>query len=466
MRAFAVLSLLFLACSAASAADLSVGFAEADITPKVDDPKRPVWMAGYGPGRQAEKVHDPLMVRALVLSDGKQKIAIACADLVGLQYPTVQQIRAQLKGIDYVLVSSTHNHEAPDVIGIWGRSFAQRGVDDDYIKLVVDQTVAAIRTAEKQLAKASAGYGTAEDESLLGDSRKPDVRDGVLRVLKFTSGTKTAGLLVQWNCHPECLGSKNKQLTADFVAATVEKLKRVHGCPVVYVSGAVGGLMAPPDGVIHDKSGKELLEGDFEYARVYGEASADLATKAIAAARPIELTPFTIAARPIAVLVTNPYYRTAQTLGVVKRGGLVWQGDVDKRGAAMTSKTANEAMAVESEVAYLQLGELSVAGIPGEIYPELVYGKYPAQAEPGIDFPSAKLEPAVVEILPSKKWLLIGLANDELGYIIPQRQWDNVAPYAYNRSKSQYGEINSCGSDVAPLLMEALQRRVAEAKTP
>lgn len=449
--------------SVAAADNLSVGFAEADITPKVDDPKRPVWLAGYGPGRQATTVHDPIFVRALVLRDGRDKIAIACADLVGLQYPTVQRIREQLKDFRYVLVSSTHNHEAPDVVGIWGRSFAQRGVDDQYLQSIVDRTVAAIRKADEQIVAAEAAYGTAEDETLLGDSRLPDVRDGILRVLKFSSHGKTAGLLVQWNCHPECLGSKNKELTADFVASTVNQLKKRYDCPVVYVSGAVGGLMAPPDGVVRDAQGKELLEGDFAYSQAYGEAVAGLADKAVANATPITLTPFLVSAKPVAVRVTNAYYKTAQALGVVQRKAIVWQGDTDKIGSPLTGK-AGEQMAVESEVAYLRLGELSIAGMPGEVYPELVYGKYPAQAEVGVDFPDAPLEPSVAGTLPGKKWLLIGLANDELGYIIPRRQWDDSAPFAYGRRKSQYGEINSCGSDVAPLLMEAFQRRVAEAK--
>lgn len=465
MRVVVLIVLLWgLLLSPTVAGELSVGFAEADITPQVDDPRRPVWLAGYGPGRQATKVHDPIFVRAIVLQDGKDKIAIACADLVGLQYPTVQRIREKLKDFRYILVSSTHNHEGPDVVGIWGRTFAQRGVDDAYLQTIVDKTAQAIRGAESQLESATAAYGTAEDPSLLGDSRLPDVRDGVLRVLRFTRQEKTCGLLVQWNCHPECLGSKNKELTADFVASTVAALKQKHRCPVVYVSGAVGGLMAPPDGLFRDAQGEELREGDFAYSDAYGTAVAKLADKAIAVATPVELTPFKVAAKPLAVPVTNAYYRTAQALGVVQRKALAWQGDAEKLGPTLSEAPAGASMAVESEVAYVGLGDLAVAAIPGEIYPELVYGRYPAEAEKGVDFPDAPLEPSVVSLLPTQKWMLIGLANDELGYIIPRRQWDNVAPFAYGRTKSQYGEINSCGSEVAPVLLKALQQRVAEAR--
>ena len=53
-------------------------------------------------------------------------------------------------------------------------------------------------------------------------------RFGVLRVIKLTKagGSDTTGLLVQWNCHPESLGSRNLELTADFPWATVAALKK------------------------------------------------------------------------------------------------------------------------------------------------------------------------------------------------------------------------------------------------
>ena len=46
--------------------------------------------------------------------------------------------------------------------------------------------------------------------------------------------------------------------------------------------------------------------------------------------------------------------------------------------------------------------------------------------------------------------MMIGLANDEIGYIIPKTQWDAKKPYAYGRTKApQYGEENSPGPEVA-----------------
>jgi hypothetical protein len=222
-------------------------------------------------------------------------------------------------------------------------------------------------------------------------------------------------------------------------------------------------LLAPPRrGRIKDAAGNELQEGDYEYARIYGEEVATLAAKAVDAAQPIKLTPFTVSARPIAVPLTNVLYRAARVAGVLQREGRQWTGNFETLGERIDGDNVDKPTAVESEVAYLRLGELHVACIPGEIYPELVYGKYQEPVDPGADFPDAPLEPSVESLMPGKKWMLFGLANDEVGYIIPKRQWDRAPPYAYGRDQPQYGEINSCGPDVAPVLMEALKRRVAE----
>jgi hypothetical protein len=443
---------------------LLAGFAAVDITPELGGTK-PIYLAGYGMGRKAAGVHDPLYARAVVLASGNERIAIASVDLVGLQYPAVKAIRAKLPEFRYVLVSSTHNHEGPDVIGIWGRGPLHRGVNDDYLDRVVERVVESVKQAAARLVPVTAAYGTAEDESLLSDSRLPIVKDGVLRVvrLKRAGLQDTVGLVVQWGCHPESLGPKNRDITADFPWATVAALEKQYGCPVVYLSGAVGGLMSNPSGRVFDDAGKSLPDGNFEYARRYGELVAALADKAITSAQPLDVTPFKVASKAIAVPVHNSLYRAARAIGVIQREGFVWSGDFQTLGDPMTPETAGQESAVESEVAYLRLGELHVACIPGEIYPELVYGRFQEPVEPNVDFPDAPLEPTITSLMPSPKWLLVGLANDELGYIIPKRQWDKAAPHAYGKDGGQYGEINSCSSEVAPIIMQALKLRVEDA---
>lgn len=446
-----------------SAQGLKAGFAQTDITPTLEDGRK-VWIAGYDQNRPATGVHDQLACRCVVLDDGDHQIALAAVDLVGLQYPVVQRIRERLPELHYVLVSSTHNHEGPDVIGLWGPSPIQSGVDPKYVDFVVDQVVAAVQQARQQLTPVNASYGTAQNRALLRDSRLPLIFDDTLRVigLKNESG-QYAGLIVQFSNHPESLGSENQQLTADFPHYVVAALREAYHCPVVYFSGAVGGLMTNPH-TIRAADGRELHDGNFEFAEEYGQQIANTFRQAIDNAQPVTLTPLRVSAKPVAARLENILYQTARALGVLQRKGVVWQGDAEQIGPPAEAQTPADQVAVETEVAYIRMGQVDIAAIPGELYPELVYGKFQEPAEPNVDYPVAPLEPHLTKILPSDKFLVIGLANDELGYIIPRRQWDAVAPYAYGRDDSQYGEVNSCGVSVAATLMEAMARRVAEAR--
>lgn len=457
------LAISIVSCTVAVAdADMRVGFAHRDITPELRA-ERPVWLAGYGAGRRATGVHDPLFARCVVLKHGRQKIALVSVDLIGLQLAETRRIRQRLDDFDYVLVASTHNHEGPDVIGLWGPSHFQRGVDDEYLSLVVQRVVQSVRSADEAATPVrSIWYATATDETLVHDSRQPIVKDATLRALEFRGpNEQPLGLIVQWNCHPEAMGSRNTMLTADFPAATIEWLQQKHKVPIVYFSGAVGGLLAPPrGGRVTDETGVELKEGDFAYAWRYGQMVGELTERALRNGRPISLTPFSVDSRDVALPLENPLYKAGRELGVLRREAFEWTGDATSPGPSITLENAAADKALVTEVATLRLGELLLAAIPGELYPELVTGAIQTPADPAADFPDAPAEPHVISMMGDRAWMLFGLANDEVGYIIPRRQWDERPPFAYGRSKSQYGEINSCGPTVAPLLMQALRDSV------
>jgi hypothetical protein len=297
------------------------------------------------------------------------------------------------------------------------------------------------------------------------DSRLPEVKDGTLRLLRFNrpGEEKPSGILVQWNCHPESLDSKNTEITADFPWSTIKALEEKHGCPVAYFTGAVGGLMSNPNDWTDD-DGQAYKAGTFTYAEAYGRAKARIAEQALAAVEPIELTPFAVSARPACLPIHNIGFRQLRAAGALPREAVAWTGDPEKPGEVLGDREVEGDIAMVTEVVYLRLGDLHIAGIPGEVYPELVYGRYQEPVEPNVDFPDAPLEPSVVATLPGPKILVFGLANDEVGYIIPKRQWDEKPPFAYGREKGQYGEINSVGPETAPILMETLGRCVKAAK--
>ena len=453
MRLMTILTLALpvLTASSLSAAPISVGFAEVDVSPEIG--KKPVLMAGFGMNRVATKIHDPIMARAIVLSDGKVKLAMVCVDVVGLFNPSVQRVRDQLKGFDHILVSSTHNHEAPDTLGLWGKSPFQSGVDADYLKKIEDGAAKAVQLAETARRPADAKLGTAKGPELLHDARLPEVKHDELVAILFESATpeKPAGILVQWNCHPETLDSKNTEVSADYVASTVRYLKETYKCPVVYFTGTVGGLMTSLHVDVKNDAGVSLKDGTFEKTEKYGLLVGKLAEKALANAKPVDLAPFEIRSQEFLVPVDNGLYRLAYQAGVLQRTMYLWEGTATPK-KFIPEKDITKPIAVKSEIAYLKLGELDIASIPGEIYPELVLSKVQTPVDPAADFPDAAVEPGIYAQMTAKHHMLIGLANDELGYFLPKRQWDEKPPYCYGLKKQQYGEVNSVGPEAGPII--------------
>lgn len=459
------LGLAYEQVQASEPAVLKAGFGVVDITPKIEVGK-PIWLAGKELNRAATGIHDPLYARAVVLDDGQRKLALVSVDSIGLPRPSIVRAREGLKDFHHVLVASTHSHESPDVIGIWGPSEGVSGVVPEYVQMLEAKIVEAVRKAEAAAVPAKAEYATAEDETLLGDFRLPEVYDGVVRLLRFrrADDSQPLGLVVQWNSHgvePD----KNSLVSRDYMGATVEALEKRHRCPVIFFQGAIGGLMGTPKKLVSEARAGKISGGIFGFIDACGSAIADLADRALQQSESITLTPLAAYSRPILIPLDNPGYRAAMAAGVLDRDIYPWTGKREERGEKIPRGKVDGALAMETEVGYLRLGELQVAAIPGELYPELVYGKFQEPADPGADFVDAPLEKPVTQILPGKKILVLGLANDEVGYIVPKRQWDVVAPFAYGRKSSQYGERNSVGPETARMLMEALEDRVNEASS-
>ena len=457
------LLVLVFAATTLQAADLSVGFGETDVTPKLD-PDKSVFIAGFGHNRKATKVHDPIMARAVVLSDGKQKIALVAVDVVGLFNAVAESVRKKVDGFAYVSVSSTHNHEGPDTLGLWGKTPFVSGVDKDYMKLVEAGIMSAIGDADKARKPVTAKIGTVNAPELLHDAREPYVKHDELVAIRLEgSDGKPVGVLVQWNCHPETMDSKNTELTADYVGTTVAELKKSQGCPVTYLTGTVGGLMTSLHVPVKSASGEELKDGTWEKTETYGRLVAQAADKALKDAKPVDLTPIEARRKEVFVPVANELYKIGWRVGVLERTFYVWEND-PYPSKPVESTDLTKPGSIRTEVGHLKLGDVEVAVIPGEIYPELVLGKVQDPVDPGADFPDAPIEPSIYGQMGGKYKMLIGLGNDEIGYILPKRQWDAKAPFCYGRKKAQYGEEDSVGPEAGPVLCKAFKDLVSGKK--
>ena len=435
------------------------GFARVKISPDLENSKRPIYLAGFRQNRKATAIHDDLWAIACVLDDGRTRLGIVALDAIGFFHDEVISVRRRLAKewkLDYTIVCSTHNHTTPDLLGLWGPNYLKTGVNKDYREQVIAGAAKALGEAAMALQPVQVAFHeikTAPD-GLVADMRKPEVFDPDIRVMHFTDPTNgmTVGSIVGWADHPETVWSKGTEITADFPGYLRDALENgVHhsgaileagiGGTHLYINGAVGGLMSTPPAVtVHDPYlNQDFKEPTHEKARALGRQLAhriltrlDQATNNVATQ-----TAISIRARTMEVPLANKGYLFAPLLGLIDRGHVRWKQ-------------------LRTEVALVRIGDASIACIPGEIYPEIVNGGI--EKAPGGDYQIDPVEvPPIRDMMPGKIKFVFGLANDEIGYIIPKTEWDRKKPYLYGAKKKPYGEINSCGPEVGPKIHAAMR---------
>jgi len=391
----------------------------------------PVWIAGFHNNRPANGIHDDVWSRVIVLDDGTTRIAMVSLDAIGFMYPDVIDIRKALPeelNIDYVLISSTHTHESNDLIGIWGPGIFKSGVDSDHMKWLKEQVIQSIEEACNRLRPAKFVFGqdlSGRDSILIKDTRKPIVKATGIQIMQVLDAEQdtTLGTVTNWSNHPETLWSKNLLISSDyphFIREALEKgivegqdtLFQGLGGTSVFFTGVIGGLMAPhPSLTVFDSlRNASYSEPSFEKARAIGEQVARWAAASLEKGDSInEIPAIGIESKTITLPVKNTIFRVASSIGLLKRGMTGW-------------------FKSPSEVAALQIGPATFLSIPGEIYPEIIYGGI--EAPPGQDFLIDPVEiPPLREFMPAEYHYYIGLSNDEIGYIIPKSEWDAKEPW-------------------------------------
>ncbi len=482
--------MLLLAAQAALAGEpaLRAGFGRAPITPVVADSWTDVngdgkydedvdryydrngngrfdavYMAGFQSPRPAAGVHDELEAVAAVFDDGTTRIGIVAVDVVGLSHGFAQKLRAVYAkelGLDYVLVHATHNHQGPDTQGIWGRSRLRSGVADGYLKFLRQQMGTALAQAVRRLepAEVSVAEIRGRDRKLgTADTRKPEVIDDGLRVAIVTraGGDDVLGTLVNFGNHVELTWDRNFELTADVAGWARRGLdtglvydgalyKAGLGGTTLWLTGNIGGLITTPPrvSVMDPRSGALVAKPSQEKARAQGYQIAEAVLEARGAGEFARLAAprVSVVKRAIEVPVENFSLATAATLGVLER-------DIDLRFGWVTA----------SEVSLVRIGELWIACVPGELYPEIAVGGI--ENPPGADYRVAPLEvPPLRSAMRGRVNMMVNLANDSLGYIIPRSEWDEDAPWIYGNAEASYGEVVSAGPDTARIVHRALLR--------
>ncbi|MBS3802805.1 MAG: neutral/alkaline non-lysosomal ceramidase N-terminal domain-containing protein, partial [Candidatus Thermoplasmatota archaeon] len=388
-----------------SSGSIMAGSAAQSITPDLST-HSPIYIAGFGRNRVATGIHDDLWSRCCCVQIGNVTTAFVSVDLIGVMYPEYQRIVSNLDettSIDLVVLTSTHNHEGPDVIGLWGKAIWS-GITWNWYNEALTIITDTINDAYENMQPAGIKLAHTMASNMSRDSRKPIVMEEQVETIQLVDYDKQPiATMICYASHPEILWDENTLITADYPHYMYEHIEETLGGTALLLTGPIGGLITP-----------KTRNHTFESAKKFGEIIADLSIESLNNTSIIWETEIRIQTKELFIPLTNPVFRIASILNILDRPLYHFRKDV---------KTSVNVIELGNDADLLQL-----VTVPGE------------------DFPENWFE--LKEKMHAKHRVHIGLATDELGYIVRIEDYD----------PTDYEESMSASKQLDPLVHQALEK--------
>jgi hypothetical protein len=454
MRAVKLLSLFVIAASAllpggaraATPAEFKVGFARVVI-----DPARPQYLGGFGYGPPVVKLASPddhMEVRAIAIADaaGKNLVEMAIVDTQGYfsgnqEGPwgsrDARLDAAKLVAASHVvsgdvtdanmIVSSTHSHAAPTIMGIWGPT------DAEYLKQVHDGTVRALVDATSNMRVANLYAATGDVSASIVEAVTQtdgyqgwpvDGRTPVLWARDPSTGA-TLGLYANVPVHADVVdGMDDGIISADHIGFTRRALDAALGGTSVVAMGTLGRQ----ESIIQVRG--------LTHARALASYTTNAIERALGAARPITDPTVAVAQQYALVPASNP------ALAALNSGNLAADAATSAGGDPVTTHCAPgvDICTIDRNM----LPPYAAGGAFGAWFTAARIGDVVYATEPGEAF--VEVSDAIRRSVPGVDVRVIGMAQDQLGYYFPPETipwtfFNNSDHHIYNSSLA-LGEIN------------------------
>ncbi|MCP5148659.1 MAG: hypothetical protein H6986_11115 [Pseudomonadales bacterium] len=389
-----------------------------------------------------------------------------------------------------VLVSATHNHHGPDTAFSINSEWFSLLADE--MAFAAEDAVSALQPATMATATGEHGYGVSDQrDPIIRDTRLKvitvdAVADGtaIATMVQWTShpestlgfeppaeaaGLEDACAAKGWSGN-DCT-AEGRYLTADYPGVLRERLGQSRGGEVLYFNGPLGnqvgpgaaptwvvdedhpvgdGLSVPPGAVplsSCDRSDPYLCRS-FAKTESIGVELANAVSALAARAQPIEVEQLTVHVEPFFTRLTNIGFRL-----LIAEGDIGWQPTdlYNCQGLPLSAdncvSTGQELVddpwitpvlgsqitrgdVLRTQLAHLDLGDVGILWMPGELPPELVHGlpedfntappeKYYEQPHlhaVGADY---KLPGYLLALVEESTTLTVGLGGDQVGYYVP-----------------------------------------------
>ncbi len=368
----------------------------------------PVWIGGFGPLRPAAGVHDPVEANAVVLAYNGAYVALVGLDLVGLSQVRIRAAADRLadQGFDpdHLLAASTHNHQGPDTMGLWGNPYeGVSGKDEAYQQRVTDAIVEVVEQAAADMVPVDLTVGrvllrdvepdwyngavfggrnpTAKMRGMVHDIRDPVVVSDQLLVLQGTGRKGTVFTWTNWSGHPEVWGS-NTLISSDWAGVTRDVLEARYGGVAIHMPECLGGMQSALGGDVPlvDEDGNWVWDGDqpawaehetWDFVRSHGWHIADAATLALDGGEPVDALPIRVDTEPVIIPVENVVYQLFAPSNLFDLG--LDDAIFDRERCPEVDDTGGLGC-LQTWTYRAELGPIGLVGVPGELLPELAWG--------------------------------------------------------------------------------------------
>ena len=480
----------------------SLGYANINLTP-LDYAKRNYYMGGYispdnGFKNLIEEVVDAMKGRAIALDDGSGRgVSVFCTiDCIGTTNGDIRVIRKKFKEkfealypdrkIASVNVFSTHTHSCVDTEGIWtdfpgkllrnfkrkkkGNGALERGADEQYMRFLCEGVSDTLIKAVQDMCEGELTLAQKDiTEDYFSNRNRPSAPSIVTDITRliFTPDdkSKTPTMIINLPAHPDVAGfpvkdepGSGRRLSGDYVYYLGETVSKA-GYNLMFFNGAICAIYMARGKSNDDLKFNHRYEESIRFGREIGRIALSL-TKTLDEIKKDKL----LYDEAEIVTDTELAKRNGGNYTLWCEG---WEPVEEKKvkpllnirikevkipimnplmAAAGKLKLANFKVltegkgkyAIYSEIGYIEFGkELKVAMVPGEFCCDLLKGGASLYADGSITHTDFGL-PSVRDIF-GEDTIAFGLANDAIGYIVPDND------YTMGDPMNHYHELVSLG---------------------
>ena len=409
------------------------GYSVMEVMPD-DIHAKKYWIAGHGMGHVIEKVHDPITVSAMWIgADDNGGYIHISADIIGLTNYELNIVRARLSDLIEkskcagVFVSCTHQHAGFDTVGYWGQLMKlQSGKDPEYMDKLLKALEAVAREAYENRKTGKLYIGTVSVPEAQFCKREPDAMHDVLTRTKFVPDDgSTETWFLNYEAHPNTLGGDNRECSADYPYWLRKYINEEKAVNVLFGVGAIGAV--DPGDFCEDKKERTRLEG-----LTLAKASLGIDNDK---EMPVEIT-----------VLEHKYYSP------VDNGLLALMATINACSSQRYPCDKGDlGLALLTEMAYIKLGTQQILLLPGEPFPEVIYGGA-AEADKSATGKGIEINPTpIIDIVGDKDLLVYCVTNDMTGYCVTPNDFilHETQPYIEQGKdvfdRRHYHETNSLG---------------------